>query len=1369
MSSSTPSPATVLEVFDTLDPPGTPLTTPEVAAEFDCTDRTIYNKLDSLAEEGNLETKKVGARGRVWWRPLQRIQVGDRIAEPEPRNTIVEASVDNVYERDLAVVTFDADLRFSYLNSQAETWLNTTEEDVRGRFVWDVFERDERADEALSKALESQEPTRYQAYYEPGDRWFNNYVYPSDSGISIYFSDITKRKKAESERNAVEEQLMTELEAMNRLYELHSQLVETMVLSDMLEEVLEATIELQNADFGNIQLYNPNTQSLSITVEQGLSQEFVEHFATVDAGDDSACGRALREQRRIIIEDIETDSGFEPHRSIAADVGYRAVQATPIYDSSGEPLGMISTQFQEPHRPSERKLRLTDIYMRVAAELIERERTEETLRESGRRYRTLFESINEGFCIIEVVFDENGEQVDYRFLETNPSFEEITGLTDVDGTLWSDLESEYDLHWLDIHDEVIQLGESERFEASGQPLTDGWYDVSAFPFGGSDSGTVALLINDITARKRLERELRTEKEQLDVAVGNSPITLFRLDTDLRYTWVKNAHEDFDVEAVLGKRDDELLPPPAAETIMAPKRTTLETGEGVREELAYELPSGKVNYDLTVEPVRDESGEITGLTCASLNITERKKAEEELQKRADLDAFRVALADELRPITDPTEIQNVAAHVIGEQLDVERAYYGEVLADGNTNLIHADYCREDVPSVVGEHHFDDFGEYIADGFKNGDTLVIDDFSIIPKLSEDERIAHEKMDIGAYISVPLIKDGQLTAYFGITQSTPREWTDAEIAMLEETAERTWMAVERARAEQALRESEEQLRRTNESLERLSIASRELIDADTETISDRVAELTWHVTNVEYVALWRYDGTVGELREDTSHTTPEKELDAVQLPERLSEQVWQTFISDDTDVDNDLDVSENRPGESPLRSRILVPLGRHGVICAGSTRTGTFDEQTVDLVETVAATVKSSWDRAEGEQVLAQQNEELEHFERLYTLMWKLNQALVQADTVEAIDQATCERLADSDLYDFVWIGDYDADSKTVEPRAWAGVDSNYLDDLKNVADESGSNRSPFMSAARTGKLQVVADVATDARATPWREATLDRGVRSCLSIPLVYDEFVYGVLTVYDGSPQHDESDTGVLAELGQTIGHAIHAVETRETFETDNVVELTLQSTAAEMPLCRLTRETGCTIEFEGSVSLLNGDIISFLTATGISPDEFVAAGEQSIAIEELNWLADRKDRALYQVRLATPTLASRLLELDATVQSLTIDAGTVTTVIYLPETGDVRKFINRIQLEIPDIELLARRTRTRPFETGLTLMTTFEARLTTRQQEVLQLAYRSGFFESPRVRTGKELSDALDISQSTFNYHLRGAERKLCEMVLEHS
>jgi GAF domain-containing protein len=74
---------------------------------------------------------------------------------------------------------------------------------------------------------------------------------------------------------------------------------------------------------------------------------------------------------------IQTDPLFAPHRHIASSAGFRAVQSTPLFGRGGDLLGMISTHFKRPHRPSDRELRLTDLYARLAAEMIERKRTDD--------------------------------------------------------------------------------------------------------------------------------------------------------------------------------------------------------------------------------------------------------------------------------------------------------------------------------------------------------------------------------------------------------------------------------------------------------------------------------------------------------------------------------------------------------------------------------------------------------------------------------------------------------------------------------------------------------------------------------------------------------------------------------------------------------------------------------------------------------------------------------------------------------------------------------------------------------------------------------------------------------------------------------
>jgi CheY-like chemotaxis protein len=121
------------------------------------------------------------------------------------------------------------------------------------------------------------------------------------------------------------------------------------------------------------------------------------------------------------------------------------------------------------------------------------------------------------------------------------------------------------------------------------------------------------------ARERLLEELRTEREHFRMALRESPVVAFRLDSDLRYTWVGNPHPDFDSDAVVGRRDDELLPPAAAETVLAPKREALETGRPVRQRVSYDLPSGPTTYDLTVDPVRDCDGRVVGIAGVAVEL------------------------------------------------------------------------------------------------------------------------------------------------------------------------------------------------------------------------------------------------------------------------------------------------------------------------------------------------------------------------------------------------------------------------------------------------------------------------------------------------------------------------------------------------------------------------------------------------------------------------------------------------------------------------------------------------------------------------------------------------------------------------------
>jgi two-component system CheB/CheR fusion protein len=191
------------------------------------------------------------------------------------------------------------------------------------------------------------------------------------SGAIVALVGIDDIKQTEQNLRQTQAQLEIELAAMQQVQDLSLQLFSSLDLDQALLEVLKAAMALHKADMGMVQLYNPQQQVLEIVVQQGLGPEVLTHFQTVRAGDGSACSRSLAQRQRVIIEDVESDPDFTPHRAIAAAAGFRAVQSTPLINRQGELLGILSTQFRQPHRPTERELRMLDMYGRLASEFID--------------------------------------------------------------------------------------------------------------------------------------------------------------------------------------------------------------------------------------------------------------------------------------------------------------------------------------------------------------------------------------------------------------------------------------------------------------------------------------------------------------------------------------------------------------------------------------------------------------------------------------------------------------------------------------------------------------------------------------------------------------------------------------------------------------------------------------------------------------------------------------------------------------------------------------------------------------------------------------------------------------------------------------
>jgi len=165
---------------------------------------------------------------------------------------------------------------------------------------------------------------------------------------------------------------LAEPDAMTRLHGLTKDLRTIPQLSSLLPRVLDGLMSLTGADHGNIQLLDPATGMMRLVTQAGFGPEFLDYFAVVGGEDGSVCGRAARQCAQTVITDVRADPDFAPHREIAAASGFRGVQSTPLVDYAGHLVGMVSTHYQRPHRPSDRDLRLIELYADFAGEAVSR-------------------------------------------------------------------------------------------------------------------------------------------------------------------------------------------------------------------------------------------------------------------------------------------------------------------------------------------------------------------------------------------------------------------------------------------------------------------------------------------------------------------------------------------------------------------------------------------------------------------------------------------------------------------------------------------------------------------------------------------------------------------------------------------------------------------------------------------------------------------------------------------------------------------------------------------------------------------------------------------------------------------------------------
>jgi len=180
-------------------------------------------------------------------------------------------------------------------------------------------------------------------------------------------------------------------------------------------------------------------------------------------------------------------------------------------------------------------------YSGIVRDITERKRAEEAFRKSEEKYRTLFNSVDEGVCTIEVLFDGNEKPIDYRFLEVNPSFEKQTGIHNARGRRMREISPLHEEHWFDMYGKIALTGEPARFENQAVQLGR-WFEVYALRVGEPTDRHVAILFKDITERKRAEETLRRAHDQLEARVQERTAEILKKTRDLETLLYVTSHD-----------------------------------------------------------------------------------------------------------------------------------------------------------------------------------------------------------------------------------------------------------------------------------------------------------------------------------------------------------------------------------------------------------------------------------------------------------------------------------------------------------------------------------------------------------------------------------------------------------------------------------------------------------------------------------------------------------------------------------------------------------------------------------------------------------------------------------------------------------
>ncbi|HYF84782.1 PAS domain S-box protein, partial [Azospirillum sp.] len=310
-----------------------------------------------------------------------------------------------------------------------------------------------------------------------------------------------------------------------------------------------------------------------------------------------------------------------------------------------------------------------------------------------------------------------------------------------------------------------------------------------------------------------EAALRESEERFRAMADSAPSPVWVSGPEGGIDFGNQAMLDFfgeDAEGILGDGWTRRIHPDDLAGAMAVRESHRPRNEPFGFEARFLDAAGEWRWmRANTRPRFDADGRFLGYVGMAFDITQAREAEAALRADEQRHAFLLQLGDTIRELEDPMAIMATATRMLGQHLNVPRVGYGEVDETETTVDMGAIWTDGTVQTAAGVYRMDDFGPRLSRDLKARKTVRVSDVTADPRTAGAAAAAFHAMQTSAFLRVPISRAGHLTAFLFLHSPTPRQWTDDEAELAEDVADRTWAAVERARAEIEVRESEARFR--------------------------------------------------------------------------------------------------------------------------------------------------------------------------------------------------------------------------------------------------------------------------------------------------------------------------------------------------------------------------------------------------------------------------------------------------------------------------------------------------------------------------------------------------------------------------------